>query len=106
MRAPALVLALLLATTVNAATYLVTTNDDSGPGSFRQGIVDANSGACASPCTIVFSTTQTFNVVRKITLASPLPPIRANGLTIAPNPQQTQFGNSRGEIHGENAGPG
>ena len=50
-------LLLLLAAGSPAAAeiYVVTTNGDAGPGSLRQGILDANSGACASPCSIVFN---------------------------------------------------
>jgi PKD repeat protein len=41
-------------------SYLVTTVADSGPGSLRQGIADANAGVCASVCTITFSVNGTF----------------------------------------------
>jgi len=34
---------------------VVTNTNDSGPGSLRQAILDANSGACVSPCTIAFN---------------------------------------------------
>src|SRR2546430_715450 len=40
--------------TAIAGTYAITTDADSGPGSLRQAILDANSGACASPCKILY----------------------------------------------------
>jgi parallel beta-helix repeat protein len=47
------VLSLLLAAGASAATYTVTNTNDSGPGSFRQAIIDSNSSG--APATIVFS---------------------------------------------------
>ncbi|HEX6084563.1 MAG TPA: hypothetical protein VF266_08550, partial [Thermoanaerobaculia bacterium] len=54
----------------------VSSINDSGPGTLRQAILDANSAACSSPCTIGFSTTGTIN------LATPLPAINVNDVTI------------------------
>ena len=54
----------------------VSSINDSGAGTLRQAILDANGAACSSPCTIAFSTSGT------ISLATPLPPITASDLTI------------------------
>jgi hypothetical protein len=62
-------LALLFAATTHAATIELTSNGDSGPGTLRQAILDANSGTCASPCSI---TTQGQLSVQPL---SPLPAI-------------------------------
>lgn len=48
-------LSFLLATTLTAATYTVSSPDDSGPGTLRQAILDANAHAGADQ--IVFTTT-------------------------------------------------
>jgi parallel beta-helix repeat protein len=48
-------LALLIAASTLAGTTEVTTTADSGSGSLRQALLDAASGACASPCTIAFA---------------------------------------------------
>jgi hypothetical protein len=79
-----LVLALaLLASPLAAATFLVTSTADSGPGTLRQGIVDANAGACAFPCTIDFGLEAEGFETRRIALESPLPGIVANRVSIA-----------------------
>src|SRR5260221_2142611 len=67
------------ALSATAGTFVVTTANDSGPGSLRQGILDANSGACEVPCWI-----NTASTPSPILLQSPLPPIRANALTLGP----------------------
>jgi hypothetical protein len=72
--------ALLLTSHVAAASYTVTTGADSGPGSFRQGLLDANSGACATPCRIDFEAPATGNLV--ITPQSALPEITASQVEI------------------------
>ncbi|HEX9492110.1 MAG TPA: hypothetical protein VGA33_02505, partial [Thermoanaerobaculia bacterium] len=48
---------LLIAAGAAAGTTAITTGADSGPGSLRQAILDANSGACASPCSISYGST-------------------------------------------------
>ena len=48
----AVVLSLLLAVSASAATFTVTNTNDSGPGSLRQAITDANA---AAPSTVAFS---------------------------------------------------
>src|SRR5258706_16273512 len=45
----------LFALSVHADSYSVTTVADEGPGSFRQGLLDINSGTCNHPCTIAFA---------------------------------------------------
>ena len=57
-------------------TITVTSINDSGAGTLRQAIIDANNAACSSPCTINFSTGGTIN------LSTPLPAITVNDLTI------------------------
>jgi hypothetical protein len=66
-----------LASPVQASTFTVTNLNDSGPGSLRQAIIDANSSTGAD--TIVFQS----GLSGTITLSSKLPPITdADGLTI------------------------
>ena len=48
-------LAFLITSSALAGTTQVTTTADSGPGSLRQALLDAASGACVSPCTIGFA---------------------------------------------------
>ena len=55
---------------LHAATFTVTTTSDSGPGSLRQAIIDAN----ATGGGIIIN----FNTTGSITLASPLPAISTN----------------------------
>lgn len=61
------------ASPARAATFTVTNNNDTGPGSLRQAVADAN--AAAGPDTIDFAVTGT------ITLGSSLPPV-TQALTI------------------------
>src|SRR6266446_116389 len=70
---------IVTAMTATAGTFVVTTAADAGPGSLRQGILDANSGGCDVPCWI-----NTASTPSPILLQAPLPPIRANFVTIAP----------------------
>jgi parallel beta-helix repeat protein len=63
-----------------AATYTVTTDADSGPGSFRQGLLNANSGACAAPCRIDFQPPANGDLV--IAPQSALPEITASQVEI------------------------
>ena len=67
---------------VPAHAYVVATSADSGPGSLRQGILDANSGACASPCRITVG----FPSVTTIEPLTRLPDITASNVAIAPDP--------------------
>jgi hypothetical protein len=62
----------------SAATFTVTNTADSGPGSLRQAILDAN--AAAGPDTVVFDPA-VFNAPQTITLASTL---TINGADDAP----------------------
>jgi hypothetical protein len=61
---------LILLTTARAANYIVVNNSDSGPGSLRQAILNANAGGGG---TITFA-----NVTGAISLQSPLPTLTAN----------------------------
>ncbi len=62
---------------LSAPTTITVTNLlDSGVGSLREAITTANSGSCSAPCTIEFS------VPGEITLATALPAITADDLTI------------------------
>jgi hypothetical protein len=61
---------LLLLTTAHAANYVVVNNSNSGPGSLRQAILDANAGGGG---TITFS-----NISGAISLQSDLPALTAN----------------------------
>jgi hypothetical protein len=73
---------LIVAVSAAAGTYAISTNADSGPGSLRQGILDANSGVCSAPCAITFGSR---NVVTVEPL-TPLPDITANGVGIHAEP--------------------
>src|SRR6185295_5639644 len=59
------------------ASITVTSNADSGPGSLRQAILDANSGFCAAPCLIAFNLSTT-----QINLLTTLPSITASNVTL------------------------
>lgn len=65
-----------LATSAQAADFIVSNTNDSGPGSLRQAIVNSNTAGGSN--TITFSTSGT------VTLASELPPITSN-VSIAAN---------------------
>jgi hypothetical protein len=73
----AFVLSLLLAATAPAATFTVTSTSDSGPGSLRQAIIDANDSANSTgvPATVAFSIG---SGVQTITPLSILPNVAAN----------------------------
>jgi hypothetical protein len=80
-----------------AATFTVTTTDDSGPGSLRQAILDAN--VTPGDDAIVFATNGT------ITLASPLPPVTDNTTIAGPGTNQlTISGNNSVSVFTVNAG--
>ncbi|MEA2572460.1 MAG: hypothetical protein QOI24_4461 [Acidobacteriota bacterium] len=67
--------AISLATlTASAATFTVTTNADSGAGSLRQAIADANAAGTAS--TITFDLPRAIAIIKPLT---PLPEVAANG---------------------------
>ncbi len=87
-----------------ADVYTVTNFNDSGPGSLRQGILDANSGACPNPCTITFQ--RNLPAAARIDLQSPLPTITArHQLTITPYQPGQSFGPGKVLINGIGAGP-
>lgn len=78
-------LALLIASSALAGTTQVTTTADSGPGSLRQALLDAASGACASPCTIAFALTGQDREVDdwyRIVPQTPLPNLTAPGTVV------------------------
>ena len=86
-RSHRLVIVLMLAWTMilgvwprpaQAATFVVTNTNDSGPGSLRQAVLDAN--AAAGDDVIAFDAS--FNVPRTITLASLITITGSGGLTI------------------------
>jgi hypothetical protein len=110
MKASSLAVVLSLASAVaSAATFTVTNTGDSGPGSLRQAILDANAGAGAD--------TIAFNIpgpgVHTIGPASPLPtitdPVIIDGYSqpgASPNTDPAGFnGSLLIELNGENAGP-
>jgi titin len=118
----ALVLALVLALlpgghTARAATYTVTNTDDSGPGSLRQAIIDANNNP--DPDTIEFNISFIGNYcffpsgVCRIRPTSPLPALTDDGTTIdgytqpgALEATETTSATLKIEIDGYNAGAG
>lgn len=55
VRSAVAVLILFVGTAVSGGTIVVTGTGDSGPGSLRAAIQATNSGACSSPCDIVFN---------------------------------------------------
>jgi len=71
---------LLIAAGAAAGTTAITTGADSGPGSLRQAILDANSGACASPCAITYGSTGFLSVAP----LTPLPDITASRVGLGP----------------------
>lgn len=72
------------AAVVGTAPGLVVNTNDSGGGSLRQAILDANSGACAAPCSIAFNIPGPAPAggVWTIQPLSGLPLITANNVTI------------------------
>ena len=72
----------LIALSANAGSYVVTTNADSGAGSLRQAILDANSGACSVPCSVTFPASEGILTIEPETA---LPVITAFGVRITPN---------------------
>src|SRR5829696_3472479 len=90
-------LCLVAGSTAFAAQFRVTTAADSGPGSFRQAILDANqANGCArlDPCAITFPDRSNDAPPLRIVLESPLAAIRARNITIGPG----------AEIHGPGDG--
>lgn len=87
----------LATTTLPAATYVVSSTADSGGGTLRQAILDANSGGGGD---IVFS-----NTTGAITLASPLPLIIADVNILGPGTNLlTVSGSNQFSVFALNAG--
>lgn len=87
----------LLMSNLHAATFLVTTNSDSGAGSLRQAIVDANASGGG---TIAFS-----DATGTITLSSDLPTITANTTVVGPGTNMlTISGNNLFRVFAFNSG--
>jgi hypothetical protein len=86
-----------------ATFYTVTDTNDSGPGTLRQAILDANASAQAS--VIVFNISPASGVI-KITVAAPLPPVSVP-VVIDGWSQPGNFGGlgPHIELNGSNAGP-
>jgi len=79
---PALTLFLFFYTlTTSAATFTVTSNGDSGPGTLREAILQAAASSAAGPNLIVFDIADQSQAGRTITIQSPLPALSSN-LTI------------------------
>ena len=74
----------IAAVNASAGTFVITSEADSGPGSLRQGILDANSGACSAPCRINFGAFK--NRVLTVEPLTLLPDITANGVGISAEP--------------------
>lgn len=62
-------------------SYIVTNTNDNGAGSFRQGILDANSATCTNPCTITFDSTL-FATTQTISLLTPALSVNASDVLI------------------------
>ncbi len=81
---------------------VVTNTNDSGSGSLRDAIAQANSGACPSACTIRFSIG---SGLQTITPTSTLPNIAAANVTIDGTTQPGYSGTPLIELNGASAGP-
>lgn len=89
-RFPAALLALLLALPAAHAGQLTIESDaDSGAGTFRDAIEQANSGACPRPCEILFKRAM------RIEVLSELPAITAGGVYIYTQEQLTVLDGAR-----------
>jgi len=64
---------------ITGSTLIVITNADSGTGSLRQAILDANAGVCLNPCTIAFNLPGAQLTVAPL---SALPAVAAANVTI------------------------
>lgn len=109
LRTAVLFLTLSLAAPSFAAIYEVDSLADSGPGTLRQAILEANSGACNS-CTIrlAFPQPRYGAPLPRINLLSPLPALTAPQARIAPFEREGQtdyFGSTVVEVNGAQAGP-
>jgi len=95
-----LLLCFALSVNAAAATFSITSGADSGPGTLRQAILDANSGACASPCAITYGSVPGVLTVSPLT---PLPNMDASNVSIASAPPYRAWSL---EIRGDNVTSG
>ncbi|HEX8617745.1 MAG TPA: hypothetical protein VF911_09200, partial [Thermoanaerobaculia bacterium] len=99
MRIPAFLASLVLTLPLSAAIFTVTTASDSGPGSFRQAIIDAN--AVAGPHSIQFAIG---SGPQSIAVLSPLPEVTRDGVDIDARTQPGYAGAPIVELNGAAAG--
>jgi parallel beta-helix repeat protein len=104
-------IAFLVALSLHAGTYSVTSVADEGPGSFRQGLLDINSGACVHPCTISFAIPGPVPSTGYFTIQplSPLPILFGDAITIDGDTQKVLTGDTNPfgpviELDGSKAG--
>ena len=105
-----LVLSLLLPCPLFADAVYVTNTFDSGPGSLRQAMLDANSGACPHICRIILNFQRppidSEIPLPRIDLKSPLPELAVRAIRISPTDSGFEyFGRAALEINGAEAGP-
>ena len=62
------ILSAFCASTLSAGTFNVTSNADSGPGTLRQAILDADTGVCTMPCTVTFAAPMLIDLLSTITI--------------------------------------
>ena len=83
---------LVLSASLQAGTIVVTTTADSGAGSLRAALEAANSGACPSPCEVVFNITGSPEPGGVFTIApSTGLPLLSSGTAIIDGDTQTVF---------------
>ena len=101
IRSLACALSVCFASVLSAGTIFVTSAADSGPGTLRQAILDANVAGCRADDVCVITFAQNVGVIRP---GSPLPAVTADYVRIAAVPNG-QFARQVIEIEGRAAGP-
>ncbi|HEY4289227.1 MAG TPA: gliding motility-associated C-terminal domain-containing protein [Puia sp.] len=81
-----------------AATFIVTTNADSGPGSLRDALTQASGNGIASPDLITFNIADQSQSGRTITLLTQLPAVSSNLVIDGTTQAGTVFGNSDARV--------